>query len=316
MSMNLKLAPVPEVLTFRTSAQRPDESDVIRRRAAAGELTRVARGLYAESAGWAALRPSEQHHVRLRSFADRIRPGDLISHVSAAVVFGVPLLTPPPTRIHVTSRGADRRTTNATFVVHADLDAERNERPVATPDGLLLCGLDRLATDLALTLPFTDAVVSLDALLRREVEREDVRSAIERRGQKGRRRALRAIGFADAASDSPGESYARARFDQFGTPPPVLQHRFRAPGEPDIVVDFWFPDAGVVVEFDGAVKYRSSAYLRGRTPEEALFDEKIREDRLRTFPEVRTVVRLTWSDLRNEWVFRAKLRQAGVRMSR
>lgn len=45
-----------------------------------------------------------------------------MSHVSAAVVFGVPLLTPPPTRIHVTSSGGDRRTTNATFIVHADLD--------------------------------------------------------------------------------------------------------------------------------------------------------------------------------------------------
>jgi len=316
MSMNLKLAPVPEVLTYRTSAQRPDESDAIRRRAAAGELTRVARGLYAEAAGWAALRTTEQHHVRVRSFADRIRPGDLVSHVSAAVVFGVPLLTPPPTRIHVTSGGADRRTTNSTFIVHADLDPDRNRRAVTTPDGLVLCGLDRLATDLALTLPFSDAVVALDSLLGRAVERDLVRSAVERRGQKGRRRALRAVDFADAASDSPGESYARARFDQFGTPTPVLQHRFRTAGEPDIVVDFWFPESGVVVEFDGAVKYQRSEYLRGRTPEEALIDEKIREDRLRAFPEVRIVLRLTWSDLRNEWTLRTKLRQAGVRMSR
>lgn len=316
MSTNLNLAPVPEVLTYRTSARRPDESDVIRRRAAAGELTRVARGLYTESAGWAALRSSEQHLVRVRSFADRIRDGDLVSHVSAAVVFGVPLLTPPPTRVHVTSTGEDRRTTNATFVVHADLDPEWNRPVVTTSDGLLLCGLERLATDLALTLPFADAVVALDALLGRAVERELVRAAVARRGQKGRRRALRAVEFADAASGSPGESYARARFDQFGTPAPVLQHRFRSAGEPDIVVDFWFPESGVVVEFDGSVKYQRSEYLHGRTPQEALADEKLREDRLRAFPGVRRVLRLTWSDLLNEWVLRAKLRQAGVRMSR
>jgi hypothetical protein len=316
MTIDLKLAPAPEVITYRTSARRPDESEVIRRRAAAGELTRVARGLYAETSAWAGLNATGRHHVRVRAFADRVRPGDLVSHVSAAVVFGVPLLTPPPVRIHVTSRGADRRTTNATFVVHADLDPERNRTVVATPDGLLLCALDRLATDLALTLPFADAVVALDAVLRRGVDRGSVRSAAKRRGQKGRRRALRAIEFADGASDSPGESFARARFDQFGTPTPVLQHCFRAAGEPDIVVDFWFPDAGVVIEFDGAVKYEKSEYLRGRTPAQALVAEKIREDRLRSFPEVRFVLRLTWSDLQNEWVLRAKLRRAGVRMSR
>lgn len=316
MSDHLTLAPIPEVLTFRTSAHRPDESDAIRRRAATGELTRIARGLYAEASGWSGLRSAQQHHLRVRAHADRIRPGYLVSHVSAAAVFGVPLLTAPPTRIHLTSAGIDRRTTNATFVVHADLDPDRNRTTVVTPDGVVLSGLERLSTDLAITLPFTDAVVALDHLLRRDVDRGSLRSAIERRGPKGRRRALRAVDFADAASGSPGESFTRAVFDRFGTPAPVLQHRFSRAGEPDIVVDFWFPDVGVVVEFDGSVKYQQREYLRGRTPEQALIDEKRREDRLRAFPEVRFVIRLTWADLYDEWGLRAKLRRAGIRMSR
>jgi molecular chaperone DnaJ len=44
--------------------------------------------------------------------------------------------------------------------------------------------------------------------------------------------------------------------------------------------------------------------------------QRRRRDAAQPGADLRTVVRLTWSDLRNEWVLRAKLRQAGVRMSR
>ncbi|WP_144764364.1 hypothetical protein [Curtobacterium sp. 9128] len=185
-----------------------------------------------------------------------------------------------------------------------------------TPDGLRTSGPVRVAADLALTLPLPGAVVALDDLVRRGVDRAAVRRSVERRGPKGRRRALRAIELADPLSDSPGESFARVRFDQFGTERPVLQHRFQESGQPDIVVDFWFPAAGVVVEFDGAVKYRDAGMRGGRSPEDVVIDEKRREDRLRAMPGVRRVVRLTWADLMDENRLRALLRRAGIAMTR
>src|SRR5674476_401682 len=45
-------------------------------------------------------------------------------------------------------------------------------------------------------------------------------------------------------------------------------------------VDFWWPGARVVGEFDGRVKY-GRANPSGRPPEDVLWDEKLREDRLR-----------------------------------
>ncbi|WP_156463573.1 hypothetical protein [Curtobacterium sp. Leaf183] len=316
MQRMLDLAPVPQVPLFRTSSHRPDESDRIRQRAAAGELTRIGRGLFVDTAAWQPLRSAEQHRVRIEAVADRIRPDRVLSHVSAAVVLAVPLVTDPPDRVHLTTPGADGRTTNATFIVHADLDPTGDRSTVRTSDGLRTHGPERVAADLALTFPLVDAVVALDDLLRRGTDRARVRESIERRGPKGRRRALTAVDLADPESGSPGESVLRVRFDQLGTERPVLQHRFRQAGWPDIVVDFWFPAAGVVVEFDGEVKYRDGRMRAGRSVEDVVVAEKHREDRLRAMPGVRAVVRLTWSDLWDEGLLRAALRRAGVRMRR
>ncbi|MGU3410920.1 hypothetical protein ACLBWP_12475 [Microbacterium sp. M1A1_1b] len=236
--------------------------------------------------------------------------------MSAAVVLAVPLVTDPPDRVHLTTHGADGRTTNATFIVHADMDPSGDRSTVVTPDGLRTSGPERVAADLALTFPLVDAVVALDDLLRRGTDRARVQQSIERRGPKGRRRALRAVALADPASGSVGESVLRVRFDDLGTERPVLQHRFRQAGLPDIVVDFWFPEAGVVVEFDGEVKYRDAQMRAGRSAEDVVIAEKQREDRLRAMPGVRWVVRLAWSDLWDEGRLRAALRRAGVRMTR
>ena len=316
MTRTIDIAPVPDVPVLRTAANHPDESEAIRRRARAGELMRVVRGRYVDAEAWSRLRPSQRHLVLIDCVADRVRPRQVLSHVSAAVVVGVPVLGELPARVHLTNRGSDARTTNATFVMHADLDPERTLRHLQTSSGLRTTDLERTAADLALTLPVLGAVTALDDLLRRGGDRDEIREMVERRGPKGRRRALRAVEFADPAADSPGESVARLRFDQYGAPPPVLQHRFSSPGEPDIVVDFWFPDQGVVVEFDGEVKYRDRAVRGGRSAEDVVVTEKHREDRLRAMPGVRFVIRLRWADLWDEARLRAELRRAGVPMSR
>ncbi|UBQ03957.1 hypothetical protein [Curtobacterium sp. TXMA1] len=97
------------------------------------------------------------------------------------------------------------------------------------------------------------------------------------------------------------------RFVQLGAPVPVQQHVFARSSERTAVVDFWFPDQGVVVEVDGRGKYGE-----GSEAAAAHWQEKQREDFLRSFPEVRTVVRVVWSDLMAPERLRAKLLRAGV----
>nr|BFF15511.1 hypothetical protein GCM10025699_68140 [Microbacterium flavescens] len=79
------------------------------------------------------------------------------------------------------------------------------------------------------------------------------------------------------------------------------------------IVDFWWPEFGVVGEFDGEVKYRTADMLRGRTPEQVVIDEKRREDALRSMPGVRAVVRWNWADAMRAEPLLAALRRAGVR---
>jgi hypothetical protein len=58
--------------------------------------------------------------------------------------------------------------------------------------------------------------------------------------------------------------------------------------------DFWWPETGLVGEFDGRGKYLRDEFTRGRTTAEVVLDEKRRENRLRALGL--TVVRWEWAD--------------------
>jgi len=62
------------------------------------------------------------------------------------------------------------------------------------------------------------------------------------------------------------------------------------------VVDVWFEEAAVAVEFDGKVKYTDP----WRDPGRVLWDEKRREDDLRSL-DIR-VVRIVDADLGSRWL--------------
>lgn len=101
-----------------------------------------------------------------------------------------------------------------------------------------------------------------------------------------------------------------------GCPPPTQQQLFHDASGPIGRVDFWFPDQGVVVEFDGLAKYRDPAMRRGRSADEVVVAEKIREDRLRAVPGVRHVVRPIWRDVVTGGRFPAMLADAGLPVRR
>lgn len=306
--------PVPAIAealavpVLRTDRAAPD-ADAVRRRAAAGELTPVARARYVETRTWEQLRPHERHALRIAATVDRLPSGTVLSRRSAAVLWGIPIVDGWESRVQVDRVGVGARTTNATFVVHAspesdgDLVRIRGVGPATGPE--------RTLVDLAVTLDLRDAVVALDHGLSHGFDPAALRSRILARGRYGRTRALRALDFADGASGSVGESMCRVLFERIGAPRPVLQQRFRLASGRDAVVDFWFPEYGVVVEFDGETKYTDPAMLGGRTTQRALIDEKHREDRLRAEYGVR-VVRLRWADLFRPDVVRLRLREAGL----
>ena len=107
----------------------------------------------------------------------------------------------------------------------------------------------------------------------------------------------RAVALADGRAESPLETRGRLRIVGAGLPRPELQVEIRTGGRLVGVVDAWFDEAAVAVEFDGRVKYTDP--WRGRSPERVLWDEKRREDELRAL-DIR-VVRIADADLGARW---------------
>ncbi|WP_148286114.1 hypothetical protein [Curtobacterium sp. B8] len=176
-----------------------------------------------------------------------------------------------------------------------------------------MTSLVRTLVDVAAVAPLTTSLPMLDAALHaRAVWPEMLEFELARGLREQTARASLAVRAGSALSGSPAESMCRVRFRQLGTPEPVQQHEFRRPGEQTAVVDFWFPVQGVVVEVDGRGKYEDPDLLGASTTADAYWREKRREDFVRSFPEVRFVVRLSWSDLMHPERVRQALRRAGV----
>jgi predicted transcriptional regulator of viral defense system len=254
--------------------------------------------------------PIDEHRLAVRAAARRLAAGSVISHVSAAVLHGLPLWFaggqfPAGGRVQVTR---DRRS-GARRSAYLDLHATALEPDEVTMvDGLLVTSVARTVVDLARVAAFDSAVVTADGALHRGLVTPDELAVALDRGSRrpGNSAARRVIAAADGGSESPGETRSRLAIARGGLPAPVLQHEVRAAGR-TWRVDFWWGGPGVVGEFDGRVKYGRLLAPRG-DPGEAVFAEKLREDALRAHGLM--VVRWTWADLSDFAPVATRLRRA------
>lgn len=293
---------------FRADRRDPASARTLQRRHRAGALVLVAQGVYVDAAAWSDLGASGRHLVLARALAPSIRPGAAYSHLTAAVAYGWPVIGPLSERVHVTDPQTGRTEHRAHLVRHAgrpDLDA-----PPSSFAGVPLTARLRTAVDLAVTMEPAVAAVAVDHAVRDgSLAVDDFAAALPVGPCRGSVRSRIVASALDPLHESVGESYTAVRMVELGVPQPVPQHSFRhADGTVDRV-DFWIPDLGVVVEFDGRQKYTDRAMLGDRAPGDAVWHEKIREDRLRALPPVRTVVRPTWWHLADPERLRVLFRQ-------
>jgi hypothetical protein len=157
----------------------------------------------------------------------------------------------------------------------------------------------RTLVDCAREWQLEDAVVAMDAavLAGRTTPEELAAAAAAARHWPGAAGAGRAATLTDGRAESPLETRGRLRMIGAGLPRPELQVEIRAQGRLVGVVDAWFDEAAVAVEFDGRVKYTDP--WRDRSPERVLWEEKRREDELRAL-DIR-VVRVAAADLGSPW---------------
>jgi very-short-patch-repair endonuclease len=282
--------------------------DEIGRRVREGRWVRLCRGAYAEPG------PDDQtradweqaiwRHVRTaKAVYHRLGGRAVVSHQSALLLHGIEVSDLDLGRVHLTRRSGHGKS-GKTVCQHAArppvLDPVDVERVQATPG-------PRAVVEAIRFTPFPIAVSVVDAALRKNLvtplRLSDALGLFADRAGIGT--ATRAVRFADGRSESVGESRLRVLLADLGLPAPVLQVEIRdADGVFVARVDFMLERWDLIIEFDGAVKY-------GGLGGEALFAEKVREDRLRDLGY--EVVRVTWADLARPAEVLARIRRAMAR---
>ena len=283
--------------------------DAMRRAARRGDMRRVHRGAYVGAEHWKGLGPEARHRVEVRAALAAARSDVLVSHQSAAVVWGLPVVGAPLRRVHLTFVGASGGVSRGAVSRHVTSASP----PESMVDGIRVTSAGRTVVDLARAAGLLAGVVAADAALRAKlVTPGQLAEELEAAGKgRGVRVARDVVAFADGLSESPGESLSRVRMRQLGLPGPVLQREFS-----DHVgfvgrVDFWWEDVRVVGEFDGRAKYEQDGDIEAER--RRLWEEKLRENRLRATGA--TVARWTWADAWAGAPMAAALLQAGVRPS-
>jgi hypothetical protein len=272
-----------------------------------GELSRLQRGTYLPDAPIAG---AARHAAIVQATVADLRIPGVVSHVSAAVVHGLPLWEVPLGRVHLIRRPPANGSGTRRIHLHvAQLPAEE----VTAVEDLAVTDLTRTAVDVARTLPFEQAVVLVDAALATgRTTREQLTGCLSRMGAvPGVRRARRVVGFADGRSESVGESRSRVLVKRLRLPAPDLQvHVRRADGTEIARCDFGWDQFRTVAEFDGRIKY-GRLLRRGQDPGDAVFEEKVREDAIRD--DGWKVVRWIWRELDTPLVVGDRLRRAFAR---
>ncbi|MBT1596136.1 hypothetical protein [Curtobacterium flaccumfaciens] len=299
-----------DVELIRTSGATSAERRALERDVRRGRFERLRPGVLVHPGALEGLHPGEQHHVLVRASAHRIRDTDVVSHQSACAVLGLPLVAAAPPKVHLSDPTTTHTRVTAWFVRHGSqmrppaVRIDEDSIPTTTPA--------RTAIDVAATRALFEALPVVDAVLSRRLSDRATLEAEFAALTAARSKAGIAIAMGSALSGSAAESVCRVRFRELGVPEPVQQHVFARAGSETAVVDFWFPDQGVVVEVDGRAKYEDPVMLDGRSTADVHWREKRREDFIRSCPGVRAVIRLSWSDLMQPDRVRAALRRAGV----
>jgi hypothetical protein len=305
------MAPAP--LTIRSSdlVRAGLDDRPLRRLASTGAFARIRPGVYLPSNSWSRLTLRDRFITKVHSTASRLSGPVAVSHWSAAAIWGFPVPDEWPSAVEIIDPRCARSTVRTTL----------HRRPgrfdpadVVVWEGVRVTTAARTAADLALASPFDEAVLVLDhGLHNRLFTKDEVRSQLARRpGARRSASAARAVEFASDRPEFAGESFSRCSMLVRGILSPSLQEQFRESGRLIAVADFWWESVGVVGEFDGHWKYTDERWLRGRTPADAIADEKRRQNLLEAHPGVRRVVRWDYATARDPDELARRLLAAGV----
>lgn len=271
------------------------DQKTITRLARCGTFHRVRHGAYTFGDVWKEKTYEQRHRITARAVLRSAKSDAVLSHVSAALEYELPVWDLPFGEVHTT---------------RIDGHAGRREAGICHHQGMLgpgdtseLCGIPvtspaRTAIDLATMTDAEHALVPINAMLHEGLATvEDVvRRMDEAQHWPGTLSAHVIKQLLDSRIESPGETRTAHFLWTHGFPRPQPQlHIYDERGEFVARVDFAWPEHGVFLEFDGRAKYEK--YLRpGESVADAVIREKLREQRTVEVTGWRCI-RIIWSDL-------------------
>lgn len=260
----------------------------IRTLVARDRLRVVRHGVYLATAAWPDDEPAV--NVMLARAEAVANPRAVVSHASAALVWGLPTPgfapwsdAPPAVTLPAEGHAACLRGS----VVH-HVGKLPSGHVAVDDDGYDVTTPARTAVDLAADLDLPESLVLLDVAARRLVTSfvsdprrrhfsdprlvEAARDHLSQIAQTRRIARLdRAISLAEACRESPAESLSAGHIHLSGLPVPLYQFEIRT-SRGRLYPDFYWPDADLIGECDGAVKYKTA---------DGFVSEKEREQYLR-----------------------------------
>ncbi len=263
---------------------------------------RFRRGYYSFGDLWDAHGEVDRHLVRCRAVLHSLGEAVALSHVSGLLAHRVDTWGVDLTRVHVTrlDGGAGRIEGDVVHHVGAATDAE-----VVTVDGLRTLAPVRCAIECGATTTSESALVVFNSLLHRGLaDLDELHRRFRAMGSwPGVRHLHIPVRLADPMAESVGESRGLWIFWTVGIPRPTVQFEvYGADGTLRGTCDWGWPEARLLGEFDGKIKY--GRLLRpGQDPGEVAFAEKHREDELRELSGF-GMLRLVWSDFQRPRLIR------------
>lgn len=279
-------------LIFRHRAIDRVESRALTAAVNEGRLVRVIRGCYVDQSTWEGWFHEQRVLARTIAVAElQAARRPVFSHQSAAVIWGLPLVSERDGRAHVVTPPAAPGRSSPIVQRHV---LETPHADIVSIAGMNFTSLDRTMIDLMRFATMNTAISAADAGLRlqfgacksglpAEVESwraEHLGRLGRHAGYRGNTRARQILELADPRADSVAESVSRLQLTRLRVPVEI-QVRVVGPSGAVYWVDFEFLGQRTFGEVDGVSKY-SDPSLRGeRSALQAVMREKRREDEIR-----------------------------------
>lgn len=269
-----------------------------------GGLVRLRRGCYIRGSTWAAQKPWVRSRQLIAAHAHgtlTTSAGGLVySHNSAARLHGL-FLWNVDDRVHVTTGSTASSKSHGFGVVPHTRTLGPGE--VVFIDGMPCTSLERTIVDCCLMFNYKQSLVLTDHALRMGADARRLQeTCASLTGRNGVLTLRRALAYADARSESPGETLTRELLQRLRIELPELQVEV-ASTEGRHRLDFAWRKKKVAMEFDGKVKYFDYAPTA-----EVIYQERQREKALTELGW--RFIRIKWQDLYREQEFKMRVLRA------